>query len=79
MPRYFFHLYNDMNAIDDLGKELPDLAQAQAEALSLARFEASESARSEGKIVLSHRIDVADVDGKVLATVSFGDAVTFTP
>jgi hypothetical protein len=79
MPRYFFHLHNDMNVIDDLGKELPDLAQARAEALSLARFEASESARSEGKIVLSHRIDVEDRDGKVLATVTFEDAVTITP
>ena len=53
---------------------MPDLKAARAHAVRMARFEIAEAAKL-GRIVLSHRIDVEDEDGSVLATVRFGDAV----
>jgi hypothetical protein len=75
MPRYFFHLHNDVDSSDELGKELPDLAAAHAHALKMARFEVSEAAVRTGRIVLGHRIDVEDEGGSVLTSVHFGEAV----
>ena len=79
MQRFFFHLYNGVDSLDEAGKSLPSLAAARAHAVELARFEVSEATKREGRIVLSHRIDVADASGAVLATVQFGDAVQVTP
>jgi hypothetical protein len=79
MPRFYFHLHNDGDVPDLGGKELPDLAAARAHAVIMARFEVSEAATRQGRIVLSHRIDVEDENGTVLATVHFGDAVQVTP
>jgi len=76
--RYFFHLHNDVDVPDEGGKELPDLEAARAYAVRMARFEVSESATRDGRIVLSHRIEVGDENGAVLATVHFGDAVQVT-
>jgi hypothetical protein len=64
---------------DEDGEELPNLAAARAHAISMARFEISEAAKRDGRIVLSHRIDVEDEDAAVLASVYFRDAVQVTP
>ena len=37
MPRYFLDLYNDMDAPDDEGRELPDVDSVVAEAVKEAR------------------------------------------
>jgi len=79
MPRFYFHLYNDADVSDEDGEELPNLAAARAHAISMARFEISEAAKRDGRIVLSHRIDVEDEDAAVLASVYFRDAVQVTP
>lgn len=76
--RYYFHLHNDVDVSDETGKELPDLDAARAHAVRLARFEVSQAATREARIVLSHRIDVEDKKGAVLATVYFRDAVRVT-
>jgi hypothetical protein len=76
VPRYYFHLYNDTEVGDQEGKEFPDLAAACAHATDLARFEFAEAAKERARITLSHRIDIEDQSGAVLATVTFGDAVT---
>jgi hypothetical protein len=78
MPRFYFHLHNDVDVPDKGGEEFPDLAAARAHALSMARFEVAEAAKA-GRILLSHRIDVEDEHGTVLATVPFGEAVQVTP
>jgi hypothetical protein len=75
MAVFFFHLINDVDAPDDEGKELPDLEAAMRHARRHARFIAAETVRADGKIVLSHRIDVEDEGGNVLGTVTFGDVV----
>jgi hypothetical protein len=75
MPRYYFHLYNDVVARDDEGRVLSDLDEARSVAVKEAREMMTESVL-EGRMTLSHRIDIADESGAVVATVSFRDAVT---
>ena len=76
MPRFFFHLHNDVDAPDPDGVELRNLEEARAVALHNARFTAAESVKDMGHIVGDHRIDIEDGDGRVLDTVYFRDAVT---
>jgi hypothetical protein len=75
MPKFYFHLHNDIECMDDEGAELPDLKAARAHAVRQARVTFAETARDEGRIVLHHRIDIADEQGTVLGTVYFRDAV----
>jgi hypothetical protein len=75
MSRFYFHLINDVDAPDDEGKELPDLEAAMQHARRHARVIAAETLKTDGKIVLSHRIDIEDEIGNVLGTVTFGDVV----
>jgi hypothetical protein len=75
MARFYFHLRNDMDVPDDEGKELPNLEAAVAYALNLTRLEAAELVKENGRIVLSHRIDVEDEQHTVLETVHFSDVV----
>ena len=74
MPRYFFHLYDDLIVHDEEGVELPNPAAARLNALIEARELIAEQVR-RGYFVLSHWIDVADEQGKLVLTVMFRDAV----
>jgi hypothetical protein len=76
MPRFFFDLYNDMDAPDREGQELPDLRAAQMHALKEARTMIGASVLEHGKIDLRHFIRVRDERGKAVHLVEFGDAVT---
>jgi hypothetical protein len=75
MPRFYFHLLNDVDALDDEGKELPNLEAAREVARRNARFTAAETLKEQGRLVLSHRIQIEDADGKVLDTVYFSDVL----
>lgn len=75
MPRYYFHLYNDVVSLDEEGVELANLEAERLVALHNVRFSAAESIKTQGHIVLDHRIDVADERGTILDTVRFRDAV----
>ena len=75
MPRFYFHLYNDMDVPDEEGQDLPDLSAAQAFALEQARALVAAMATEEGRIVLHHCIEIEDGQRAVLATVMFRDAV----
>jgi hypothetical protein len=74
VPRYFFHVYDDIIAQDEEGLELPDLAAARLNALIGARDLITEQVR-HGYIVLSHWIDVVDEQGEKVLVVTFRDAV----
>ena len=74
MPRYFFHVYDDVIAEDEEGAELPNLAAARLNALVGARELISEQVR-RGYFVLSHWIDVIDEQGEKVLTVTFREAV----
>jgi hypothetical protein len=74
VPRYYFHLHNDIEAWDEEGRELPDLDSATAEGMRAARDLVAEGAR-QGRITLSHWIEIGDDQGARLAAISFGEAV----
>lgn len=74
MPRYFFHLHNDIEARDEEGVELADLAAARAVAMREARAIAAAHV-GNGRLVLSHSIEVTDEHGASLLTVSFGEVI----
>lgn len=74
VPRFFFHLYNDVTSRDDEGKELPDRSAARRQALAYARDMAAVTVR-EGHLNLEHRIEVTDQDGELVVALPFRDAV----
>lgn len=75
MPRYYFHLINDLDCPDPEGKELPDIEAAREHAGALIRFTAAESIKERGKFDRDHRIDIEDDAGEVIETIHFDDAV----
>lgn len=75
MPRYFFHLHDDIDAIDPEGNELANLTEARERAAKYAMDMAALSIVERGHIILSHRIDVADQAGEIVHTVHFRDVV----
>ena len=74
MPRFFFHLYNDMVVMDEEGRELPDAETARAVAVKEARQMMMEAVL-KGDVVLSHRIVIEDESGSIIASVAYRDAV----
>ena len=78
MPRYFFHLYDDVVSIDEEGSELPDVAAARELALKNARAIACQEVL-EGHLSLGHRIEVEDEEGRPVLVLPFQDAVTIEP
>ena len=73
MPRFYFHLYNDVIALDEEGAELPDLAAAREYALENAREMVCSSIKA-GHLNLDHRIEVTDDGGERVMTLTFRDA-----
>ncbi|MGZ8286285.1 MAG: DUF6894 family protein [Allosphingosinicella sp.] len=74
MPRYFFHLYNDIISMDEEGADLANLEAARANGIKEAREMMLETV-AEGRVNFSHRIDIADESGTVIDSVTFGEAV----
>lgn len=74
MPRFYFHIFNDEDTVDDEGLELPDSAAAREAALEEARVLVCESIR-RGHLNLEHRIEVEDERGN-RTVMSFRDAFT---
>ena len=76
MTRYFFHLYNDVEAPDPDAVELPNFGAARTVAIHNARFTVAETIKTEGRFIGDHRIDIEDDDGKVLESIYFRDVAT---
>ncbi|WP_407925201.1 DUF6894 family protein [Glacieibacterium frigidum] len=76
MPRYFLHLHNDIDARDEEGIELQDLKAARSHTVDQAASLIGETIKETRRLVLSHRIDIEDCDGKILSTVPFSDVIT---
>ena len=74
MPRYFLHLYNDEECLDEHGVELADDSAAIDRARQEVRVMAAESVRMHGHLVKSHRIVVMNASD-IVATVRFGDVI----
>lgn len=73
MPRYFFHLSDDVYAEDNEGMVLPDFRAAYDVGLRNARLMAAEEVIA-GKLHLSHRVEIADEHGRTLQTIPFAGA-----
>jgi hypothetical protein len=76
MPRYYFHLHDDMDVPDPEGTELPNVEAALASAMAQGRQMAGDLVKEEGRLHLSHRIDIEDALHSVLDTVLIRDVVT---
>ena len=74
MPRFFFHVYDDVIAIDDEGVTLPNLDAARLQALVGARGLMAEQV-TRGYLVRSHWIDVVDEAGAIVLHLPFADAI----
>ena len=75
MPRFFFNLHDDGMLIDEEGAELPTADAARSLAVRVARELASQQVL-EGRLVLSHSVEVEDQDRRSILVLPFGDAVT---
>lgn len=75
MPRYFFHLRDDLDVSDTEGLELASLGQARARARAQAVHMAAASITERGRLDLSHRIEVEDQSGEMLYAVAFAEVV----
>lgn len=78
MPRYYFHLHNDMDVPDEEGQELNDLEAARAVAVTNIRELICEELQ-KGRIALHHRIDIADDHDIIVSTITFADVVKVEP
>ena len=74
MPRFFFNVYDERTTIDEVGQELPDLAAAREAAVEEARAILGDEARN-GRIDLSHRIEVEDENRRPVLLLPFSAAV----
>lgn len=79
VPRYFFHLHNDIDLEDHEGEDLPDIAAARERATRDAQEMAALSVAQHSRLTLHHRVDVADENGAIIVTVTFGDVVEVQP
>lgn len=75
VARFFFHIRDDFDTNDEEGAELRDLDSARERAISSARALMSETLISDGRLTLSHRIDIEDEEHSTVASVRFGEAV----
>lgn len=78
MPRFYFHLYDDMVSLDEEGKVLPTIDAARKEAVRNARHLACAEVL-DGHLGLNHRIEVTDANDAHIATVVFKDVVKLHP
>jgi hypothetical protein len=77
MPRFFFHLHNDIHAEDSDGVELPDVAAMRDYATANARELVCASVR-RGHLNLGHYLRVTDEDGQEVLKLRFGESLTIT-
>jgi hypothetical protein len=78
MPRYYFHLHNDIETEDEEGRELDGLDSAREQAILGARDLMAEEVM-RGMINLSHWIEVRDERNERVLAVLFRDALEVHP
>ena len=75
MSRFYFHVHGTVDAYDDEGRELDDLAAARTAAIRSARHLMCDEIQHTGRTSLSHSIRIESPQGVPLHTLRFGDAV----
>ncbi len=79
MARFYFHVHGAVDACDDEGRELDDLAAARTAAIISARHLMCDEIQQTGRTSLSHIIRIESPRGVPQHTVRFGDAVVVQP
>jgi hypothetical protein len=74
MPRFYLHVHDTLDAIDDEGIDLPHLNDACAEAISGLRCVIAGQVR-DGRLVAHTHVSITDEAGERLAVVNLSDAV----
>jgi hypothetical protein len=75
MPRYFFHLHEDVTVVDEEGVDLPNFEVALERAAKEVRQIAGAIVQDDGVLVLDNRLEIADERGP-LHTMLFKDVIT---
>jgi hypothetical protein len=75
MPIFFLNIFNNIDAVDREGVELPDLEAAKAEAIAGAREIIAAHVRDGKPIHAAHSLEITDEDRNVLHQVRFGDVM----
>lgn len=78
MPRFYFNVFDDDVTIDDEGQTLPGVDAARAVAIRSARELICADLR-EGRLTLSHRIEVEDEERRPVLSLTYGEAVRVNP
>ena len=76
MPRYFFHLIDDLDCPDAEGAEFPDLDAAKAYGARGAVSLMADLLMRERRVALHHRIDIEDEQSEIVASLEFRDIVS---
>ena len=79
MPRYHFHVHNDVDAADEEGEEFSNLEAAKVSAITNARELMSNEVKYMGRLTLSHSIEITDELGVRLHVTRYGDCVVVRP
>jgi hypothetical protein len=74
VPRFFFHIHDDVVSHDDEGLELPDADAAREQAMRGIRAMICDQVM-EGRLALHHRVEVEDEAGAKVAAFDFADAL----
>ncbi|NTZ42156.1 hypothetical protein G7A66_03415 [Altererythrobacter sp. SALINAS58] len=74
MPRYYLHVHDETDTIDEEGADFPTDEFALGRGLREARELAGEDAKT-GKLNLNHSIIIASEGGRIVGEIKFRDAV----
>lgn len=75
MPHFYFHLRNDLDVPDEEGADLPDVEAAREYARKSILDVMAGTLLEQGRVTLSHRIDIEDDTGRLIEAVMFRDVV----
>ena len=75
MPRFYFHIYDEVETLDLDGLELPGIEAAIAVAIHELRQLAAYELKREGKVDMAARIDITDDAGRIVERVHFDDVL----
>ena len=78
MPRYFFHIHDDLVMLDDEGIELADIEAVRRQAVAGIHAMMCDQLM-RGRLVLHHHLVVEDEQGVEVLNLAFGDTVAIEP
>lgn len=76
MQRYFINIYNDADVMDEEGGDYADIGAARDVAIRGARAMMAEHVIAGQAINRRHRVEIADVSGRIVAVIPFGEIIT---